>query len=130
MISSASVTYTTQNTRLEEMTAKFILMDSLLAQYGPEATQARMSLRPTASVTGTSKRRAKLRGGAEARVAHALGSRGVRVVDDDGLLRGEAREEDDVLAVARLQQVGFSGEGVEACAHGRAHLLPGRRLHQ
>lgn len=47
MISSASITYNTQNTRLQEMTAKFILMDSLLAQYGPDATQARMSLRST-----------------------------------------------------------------------------------
>ncbi|HTJ01758.1 MAG TPA: hypothetical protein VL492_03130 [Methylovirgula sp.] len=47
MISSASITYNTQNTRLQEMTAKFILMDSLLAQYGPEAAPARTSLRST-----------------------------------------------------------------------------------
>lgn len=47
MISTAAVTYNTQNTRLEEMTAKFILLDNLLAQYGPEATGARASLRRT-----------------------------------------------------------------------------------
>jgi hypothetical protein len=49
MISSASVTYSTQDTKLQEMTAKIILLDNVLAQYGPETKEARVLIRSTVS---------------------------------------------------------------------------------
>lgn len=45
MISSASASYNSQDTRLQEMTAKIILLDNVLAQYGPETKGARVLLR-------------------------------------------------------------------------------------
>lgn len=50
MISSASVSFNSQDTRLQEMTAKFILLDNVLAQYGPETKDVRALLRRAVAV--------------------------------------------------------------------------------
>jgi hypothetical protein len=47
LISSAKSFYDTQSTELTEMSAKIILLDRLLAHYGPETKQARDLLRAT-----------------------------------------------------------------------------------
>src|SRR6266704_4541932 len=45
LIASASSTYETQSSQVRHMTANIILLDQLLAQYGPEAGQSRDALR-------------------------------------------------------------------------------------
>jgi hypothetical protein len=45
LIASAKSSYDTQNNQLREMTADIVLLDLLLAQYGPEASTARVQLR-------------------------------------------------------------------------------------
>jgi hypothetical protein len=45
LISSAKGYYDTQNTELTQMSANIILLDRVLAHYGPEATDARAGLR-------------------------------------------------------------------------------------
>jgi hypothetical protein len=45
LIASAKSTFDTQNTQIKQMTANIILLDQLLAQYGPETATARDLLR-------------------------------------------------------------------------------------
>jgi hypothetical protein len=45
LIASAKTSYDTQNTQIKQMTANIVLLDNLLAQYGPEADAARNLMR-------------------------------------------------------------------------------------
>ena len=45
MISSAKTNFDTQRDEVRQLTAKFVMLDNLLDQYGPEARPARASLR-------------------------------------------------------------------------------------
>src|ERR1700732_2592440 len=45
LIASAKSSYDTQSTQIQQMTANIVLLDRLLAQYGPEAGAARDLLR-------------------------------------------------------------------------------------
>ncbi len=45
LIASAKSAHDTQNTQIKQMTANFILLDLLLAQYGPDTNAARDLLR-------------------------------------------------------------------------------------
>ena len=47
LIASANSSYETRNTQIKQLTANVILLDNLLAQYGPETEAARVSLRTT-----------------------------------------------------------------------------------
>jgi hypothetical protein len=47
LIASAKSSFDTQSTQITQMTANVILLDRLLAQYGPETTAARKLLRST-----------------------------------------------------------------------------------
>jgi hypothetical protein len=47
LIASAKGSYDTQNAELTEMSAKIVLLDRMLAHYGPEANDARVLLRAT-----------------------------------------------------------------------------------
>ncbi len=48
LIASANSTFQTQSTQVQQLTADIILLDSTLAQYGPETTPARNLLRRAA----------------------------------------------------------------------------------
>src|SRR5271163_894884 len=48
LIASAKSSYDTQNNELTDMSSKLILLDRILAHYGPEAKEARADLRITA----------------------------------------------------------------------------------
>jgi hypothetical protein len=45
LIASAKTSFDTQNVELTEMSSKFVLLDRVLAHYGPEAKEARSELR-------------------------------------------------------------------------------------
>lgn len=45
LIASAKTSFDTQNTQIKQLTADIILLDNLLAQYGPETTAVRVLLR-------------------------------------------------------------------------------------
>ena len=45
LVASANTTYETKSDELEELTANIVLLDTTLAQYGPEANTARNLLR-------------------------------------------------------------------------------------
>ncbi|MGY3587960.1 hypothetical protein ACVIGB_002988 [Bradyrhizobium sp. USDA 4341] len=45
LIASAKGSYDTQSTQVTQMTSKIVLLDNLLAEYGPEATELRNLLR-------------------------------------------------------------------------------------
>jgi hypothetical protein len=49
LIASAKNTFDTQNTQINQTTANIILLDQLLAQYGPEAVPVRQSMRNNVS---------------------------------------------------------------------------------
>ena len=52
LIASANSTYGTQSSQVQQMTANIVVLDQLLAQYGPEAVSARNLMRPAvASMT-------------------------------------------------------------------------------
>jgi fluoride ion exporter CrcB/FEX len=46
LIASAKTSYDTQNTQIKQMTANIVLLDNLLAQYGPEADAAAATAAP------------------------------------------------------------------------------------
>src|SRR5271154_4611691 len=48
LIASAKSAYDTQNNELTDMSSKLILLDRVLAHYGPESKEAREELRKTA----------------------------------------------------------------------------------
>jgi hypothetical protein len=50
LISSAKSTFDAQNTQIQQITAKIILLDVLLEKYGPEARTARDVLRRSTDV--------------------------------------------------------------------------------
>src|SRR5271169_541454 len=45
LIASANSTFETQSTQIQQLTADIVLLDSTLAQYGPETASARNLLR-------------------------------------------------------------------------------------
>lgn len=47
LIASANGTYDTQSTQIQQLTANVVVLDRILAQYGPEADSARSLLRRT-----------------------------------------------------------------------------------
>jgi hypothetical protein len=50
LIASANSSYGTQSTQIQELTARFILLDNILDQYGPETKPVRQSLRRAVGV--------------------------------------------------------------------------------
>src|SRR6202140_887498 len=50
LIASAKSSYDTQTTQIKQMTANIVLLDHLLAQYGPETDAARNLLRRGVSI--------------------------------------------------------------------------------
>jgi hypothetical protein len=50
LIASAKNSFDTQNTQIKQMTANIILLDELLAQYGPETSTARDLLRSSVDI--------------------------------------------------------------------------------
>ena len=50
LIASANSTYGTQSTQVQQLTADIVLLDSTLAQYGPETASARKQLREAVTI--------------------------------------------------------------------------------
>jgi hypothetical protein len=66
LIASAKSSYDTQTTQIKQMTANIVLLDHLLAQYGPETDAARNLLRRGVSILADRMWRENSSGGAKA----------------------------------------------------------------
>ena len=107
LIASANSTFQTQSTQVQQLTADIILLDSTLAQYGPETMSARNLLRRAA---GTMADRIWRENGSNSKKAEPFEANAVSLSFYDEILKLSPRDESQrslqARAIDTVQDIG------------------------
>ena len=137
LLSTAKASYDARANELIELSADILLLDRVLAYYGPEASEARLQLR--AAVTGSDRtvlaeRRRRgdrvQRGRVAARALHDRISRLIPVTETHHALRGQALQLMTEINRSRFLLVSHGSRSIPTAVPDRADHVADRDFHR